>query len=88
MGGREEKGAFGLDFPGTGVIITFVRAYSSAGRASGSQPEGRGFEPRCAHLSESCESMALIFIFSGEAGLGGIRSCWRQAVGKMEPDRG
>ena len=38
-----------LDFRGTGAIITFVRAYSSAGRASGSQPEGRGFEPRCAH---------------------------------------
>ena len=75
-----------LDFRGTGAIITFVRAYSSAGRASGSQPEGRGFEPRCAHciLYRAVQKHGSYFYYqesqSGGSwdgrGAGSVRGSW------------
>ena len=39
-----------MHFIRTRGILIVLRKHSSAGRASGSQPEGHGFEPRCFHF--------------------------------------
>ena len=64
-----KKGPANLPGPlPVGKMYLLFRGISSAGRASGSQSEGRGFDPHMLHSRNGVKSMAIMHIVHDAAG--------------------